>query len=215
MDGAVLQAGAALSCMHSFADALQSVQSDRPGIRLQSVAGLADLLDPAGPIGQCVVPYAGRPMFPVRALLFDKSATTNWALGWHQDRTIAVRARTDVPGFGPWTIKGGIQHVEPPFAIINAMLTVRIHLDPVPADNAPLLVALGSHKLGRIPEASIQAVVDRSSVHACLAAAGDVWIYATAILHASHAAARPARRRVLQVDYAAAELPGALAWAGL
>jgi hypothetical protein len=41
---------------------------------------------------------------PVSAKLFDKSASRNWALGWHQDRTIAVRARIDTPGYGPWTV---------------------------------------------------------------------------------------------------------------
>jgi hypothetical protein len=35
------------------------------------------------------------------------------------------------------------------------------------------------------------------------------------ILHASEAARRPARRRVLQVDYAARDLPGALEWLGV
>ena len=30
------------------------------------------------------------------------------------------------------------------------MVTLRVHLDPVPATNAPLLIAPGSHKLGRI-----------------------------------------------------------------
>lgn len=50
---------------------------------------------------------------------------------------------------------------------------------------------------------------------ACLAAAGDMWAYATPILHASSAATQPRRRRVLQVDYAAIDLPGGLEWLGI
>jgi hypothetical protein len=50
---------------------------------------------------------------------------------------------------------------------------------------------------------------------ACLARAGDAWLYRTAILHASDPAIAPRRRRVIQVDYAAFDLPHGLAWAGL
>ena len=44
--------------------------------------------------------------FPVRGLFFDKTLKTNWGLPWHQDLTVAVSARRDVPGFGPWTAQG-------------------------------------------------------------------------------------------------------------
>jgi hypothetical protein len=76
---------------------------------------------------------------PVRAVLFDKTAERSWAVGWHQDRTIAVRARRDVPDFACWDVKDGIVHVAPPFALLARMVTMRIHLDAVDADNAPLL----------------------------------------------------------------------------
>jgi hypothetical protein len=41
------------------------------------------------------------------------------------------------------------------------------------------------------------------------------WLYATPILHASQSATAPSRRRVLQVEYAAKELPGGLEWLGI
>src|SRR6266571_5190867 len=46
--------------------------------------------------------------FPVRALLFDKTPAANWKVTWHQDLTIAVRARRDVEGNGvsPRVIRG-------------------------------------------------------------------------------------------------------------
>jgi hypothetical protein len=50
---------------------------------------------------------------------------------------------------------------------------------------------------------------------ACLAEAGDVWLYATPILHASEAAVEARHRRVLQVDFAVGELPGGLKWLGI
>jgi len=85
----------------------------------------------------------------------------------------------------------------------------------LPATNAPLLVAPGSHKRGRIPTADIPDVVRQCGVITCLAEAGDVWLYATPILHASDAAVEPLHRRVLQVDYAADWLPGGLEWLGI
>ena len=92
---------------------------------------------------------------------------------------------------------------------------VRLHLDDVPETNAPLLVAPGSHRLGCIPEADVPGVVERCGVAVCTAVAGDVWLYATPILHASKAATAASRRRVLQVDYAINELPGGLRWLGV
>ncbi|TCM17361.1 phytanoyl-CoA dioxygenase PhyH [Novosphingobium sp. PhB165] len=167
------------------------------------------------PIGALVALANGRAVRPVRAVLFDKNERTDWSLGWHQDRTVAVRARAEVSGFGPWSVKQGIHHVEPPFAVIDDMLTVRIHLDSVDTENAPLLIATGSHRLGRISVGEVENVVEQSPIHVCLAQAGDVWVYRTPILHASNAARPGRRRRVLQVDYAAGDLPAPLEWLGI
>lgn len=95
------------------------------------------------------------------------------------------------------------------------MVTLRIHLDPVPADNAPLLIAPGSHRYGRVPKASVDAVVHGCGTYVCLAERGDVWAYATPILHASAASSGHAHRRVLQVDYSAINFPAPLEWLGI
>ncbi len=152
---------------------------------------------------------------PVRAILFDKQPGANWALGWHQDRTIAVRSKKDVPGFGPWSRKSGIDHAEPPFEYIERMITLRAHLDACGSDNAPLMIVPGSHRLGRIPVQDIEGIVSAGKAVACLADAGDVWVYATAILHASEAAVSPTHRRVLHVDYSSDRLPHGLEWFGV
>jgi hypothetical protein len=186
-----------------------------PGFRLAGVAALAELLEAHGPIGRLAADHLGSAAQPVRALLFNKTPEQNWSLGWHQDRTIPVRKRIETHGFARWTIKSGIQHVEPPFALLERMLTLRVHLDPVGPANAPLLVAAGSHRLGKIPEQDITPIVQRLGTHACLAERGDIWLYATAILHASEAAAEPRSRRVLQVDYSADTLPPPLEWLGV
>ncbi|ETI65081.1 phytanoyl-CoA dioxygenase [Sphingobium sp. C100] len=195
--------------------ALSAFPADRAGQRLAKLPMLAGMLSATGAVGRHAAAHLGDAAKPVRAILFDKSAAANWALGWHQDRTIAVATRIDTPGFGPWTVKSGIQHVAPPQSLLDAMLTLRIHLDPVEADNAPLLIAPGSHRHGRVAETDVPGLVARCGIHACLAQRGDIWLYATPILHASDAARRPRHRRVLQLDYSANPLPGALAWSGV
>jgi len=200
-------------------DALRSVlarlPSDQAGLRLREIEGLGRYLESAGPVGVLPAKVLDDASRPVRAILFDKTASANWSLAWHQDRTICVKRRVEVAGYGPWSMKAGMQHVAPPFELLSRMVTVRVHLDDVSADNAPLLIAPGSHRFGRVAVDEIEAVVRQCGVKACLADAGDVWLYSTPILHASEVATRPARRRVLQIDYADEDLPGDLEWLGV
>lgn len=201
--------------MRSLASALVDLPPDQAGIRLHGIAALRPLLAPSGPVGRIAASVLGEHCRPVRAILFDKTAATNWALPWHQDRTIAVTRRVDVPGFGPWTTKRGLLHVAPPADLLAGMVTLRVHFDPVPPTNAPLLVAPGSHRIGLIPESELKRVVEKCGTAVCLAEAGDVWLYSTLILHCSEAASDPAHRRVLQVDFAVGDLPGGLDWLGV
>lgn len=188
---------------------------DGPGTRLVNDSSLTALLRSDGTLQAVARSKLGDGARPVRAILFDKRPESNWALGWHQDRTIAVRARIETTGFGPWSAKAGIVHVEPPFALLENMVTLRAHLDDCGEDNAPLLIVPGSHRLGRIPAAEVSALAERLGSHACLARASDVWLNATTIVHASKASQAPSRRRVLHVDYSAEELPGGLDWLGV
>lgn len=214
-DGFEHHAGSALPALADLRLVLESVPIERAGARLHGVHGLREVLNGGGSIGAVASHHLGAAARPVRALLFDKSGENNWALGWHQDRTIAIAERCEVEGFGPLTVKAGMIHIEPPPTLQAAMITLRIHLDDVPLDNAPLLAAAGSHRLGRVPQADIAGVVRSSRIAHCAASAGDIWAYSTPIVHASELAARPGRRRVLQVDYAAQELPGGLRWLGI
>lgn len=186
-----------------------------PGVRIADASAFAAMLAPGGPIGNVAAVAIGGAARPVRAILFDKVAARNWALGWHQDRTIVVAERIAVEGFGPWTVKAGLIQVEPPFAILDRMVTLRVHLDPIDASNAPLRILPGSHRLGRLEEPAIEDLARTTPERLCRAARGDIWLYATAIVHASSPADPPRRRRVVQIDYAAEALPAPLRWHGL
>jgi Phytanoyl-CoA dioxygenase (PhyH) len=211
-DGAQLFPGAGTAMLRALKDWYAGAPS-APGTRITKLGALGRFLTGSGPIATVVAQLGGAAMRPVRAIAFDKSPDANWALGWHQDRTINLAARAEVEGYGPWTIKQDSPHVEPPFAVIAAMLTLRIHLDPVTPDNAPLEIALGSHRKGYIAEPDVPAVVAAAKVAECLAEPGDVWAYATPILHASQRSRVTARRRVLQIDFSAEQLPAPLEWA--
>jgi hypothetical protein len=185
-----------------------SAKGSKPGERL-SCSGdfVRTALQAMLPVAEQCVPGPR----PVRAVLFDKSPARNWVVPWHQDRTIAVQQRIEQAGFGPWSVKDGVAHVEPPFALLARMVTLRLHLDDCPADNAPLCVALGTHR-ARVAAADAAGVAHASPQRACLASAGDIWAYATPIVHMSERALRPSRRRVLQVDFSPDELPGGMEW---
>jgi hypothetical protein len=83
--------------------------------------------------------------FPARATLFDKTADANWLVPWHRDLTICVGAGTEVPGYGPWSKKAGVWHVQPPTSVLERMLSVRIHLD-CSARNDALRVIPGTNR---------------------------------------------------------------------
>lgn len=194
---------------------LADFPKQRAGTRLRTLSFARGAFAPGGDVGRICAEILGKCSHPVRAIYFDKNAENNWALGWHQDRTICVQEKSALPGYGPWTRKMGLWHVGPPDDVLAQMITVRIHLDDVGADNAPLLIAAGSHRHGRVSEGDIDAMISSSATYACCGRAGDLWVYSTPILHASAKSMRPARRRVLQVDYAAFDLPDSLQWQAL
>jgi hypothetical protein len=201
--------------LRGLEEAIADLPPDQAGIRLYGIAALRPYLASPGSIWKVAASVLGEAARPVRAILFDKTPSTNWGLPWHQDRTIVVTRRVEVEGFGPWTVKSGLLHVAPPFDLLAGMVTLRVHLDAVSETNAPLLIAPGSHRLGQIPEGEVPSVVERCGIATCFAEAGDIWLYSTPILHCSEAARVPAHRRVLQVDFAASDLPGGLAWLGI
>lgn len=214
VDGAELFQGALDEmALRRVENAVADLQ-DRPGTRVFALDPVHDLTAVYGPLGGIAASLHGKGTRPVRAILFDKRADLNWSLGLHQDRTIAVTKRVEVPGYGPWSVKGGQHHVQPPPDIIARMVTLRIHLDDIDADNAPLLILRGTRDRGQLPEGEIDALSAQLEPFACHARRGDVWAYGTAIVHGSAAVReRGRRRRVLQIDYARDALPSGLEWA--
>ncbi len=149
---------------------------------------------------------------PVRAILFDKSPGANWLVPWHQDLSIAVVARVEVPGVGPWSMKDSIPHVQPPVAVLDQMLTLRLHLDDCDETNGALQVIPGSHRLGRLDAQQIRELRESRPAELCRARAGDALLMRPLLLHASGHSQSDRHRRVLHIEYAACTLPEPLRW---
>lgn len=154
----------------------------------------------------------GKSFFPVRAILFDKTPEANWFVPWHQDITIAVADKVDAVGFGPWSIKADIHHVQPPAEILEKMITVRLHLDDCDETNGALKVLPGSHRGGKLNSQSIDKWKQESAPVLCKATRGSVQLMKPLLLHASSAATVPRHRRVLHIEYASEKLPENLEW---
>lgn len=159
-----------------------------------------------------VRPHVSTPPRPVRAIYFDKSPATNWLVTWHQDLTLVVRTPFDVPGFGPWSVKDGVQHVQPPVGLLEKMLTVRLHLDDCDENNGALRVLPGTHRLGRLDAQRIRALREQQEEIVCDVAAGGALIMRPLLLHASGRSRSNRHRRVLHIEYAAFTLPEPLEW---
>jgi len=150
--------------------------------------------------------------FVVRGILFDKTDAANWKVPWHQDVTIAVTDRVDVDEYGPWSVKAGVVHVQPPARVMERMVSVRLHLDDCPAENGALRVLPGTHRDGKLSAEQIDAAVAEVAPVTCEAHAGDVLVMRPLLVHASSAAMVPRHRRVIHFDYANVELAGGLEW---
>jgi ectoine hydroxylase-related dioxygenase (phytanoyl-CoA dioxygenase family) len=174
------------------------------------VASLARLAAVRAPIEEILGPNC----FAVRGLFFDKTSDANWKVAWHQDLTIAVRRRFDVSGFGPWSEKAGIPHVQPPTATLERMLSIRIHLDDCGTENGPLQVVPGSHRLGRLDTDEISTLRRDHEERPLTASSGSAVLMKPLLLHASSASVNPAHRRVIHLEFAAEELPKPLEWHG-
>jgi len=124
-----------------------------------------------------------------------------------------VKQRIDVSGYGPWSIKEGVPHVQPPIEILETMVTVRLHLDDCDESNGPLRVIPGSHRTGRRDAADIVKSRANQKEVICSMQAGDALLMRPLLLHASSEASAPAHRRVVHLEYSTGSLASGLEWA--
>lgn len=159
-------------------DSIESVKSEislgcaelrRYGIRnlekrFNCIAQLAASLDVLAIAGELL----NSPPSLVRAVFFDKTPETNWFVTWHQDKTVTLNKRREMEGWGPWSLKDGVCHVQPPRAVLDAMVTIRLHIDAADAQSGCLKILPGSHRQGILTQAQLDQLLKASTPVACV-----------------------------------------------
>jgi ectoine hydroxylase-related dioxygenase (phytanoyl-CoA dioxygenase family) len=192
--------------------AIARSQQDRANVRnVLAVSPRARELLRASPVFELAAEFLGREPVLTRAILFDKRPGANWRVGWHQDVTIAVTRKLDLPGFSGWSVKEQVVHVQPPVEILERLLTLRLHIDDCMEANGPLLVLPGSHREGRLSDEQI-AQWSKGQPKTCIMAAGGALLMRPLLLHRSSPATEPSHRRVLHLEFAGDRLPRGLEW---
>lgn len=145
----------------------------------------------------------GSTAVPFRATLFDKSPVSNWLVVWHQDTALPLRERRDVLGWGPWSVKDGVNYAHAPANALEQVLALRLHLDDSVAENGPLRVLPGTHTLGVLSDEALHDLSTKVAAVDCLVPRGGVLAIRPLVVHASSKSQSNAPRRVLHIEYAA------------
>jgi hypothetical protein len=163
---------------------------------LRSSAALAGLVPPDHVALQCT--------------LFEKSADTNWLVPIHQDLSIPVAEQVGSAPLQGWSQKQGNWFVQPPLAVLQQLVALRLHLDDCGSADGPLYVVPGSHLNGLVPQQ--EAIAARGDELPCTLGRGGVLAMRPLLLHRSSKATGDSRRRVLHFVFGPAQLPHGLRW---
>ena len=178
-------------------------QRSRAGIRhalsLNAVAGLARQPN----IIELARIVLGPATLPFRATLFDKSPKSNWLVVWHQDTALPLRERSEVPGWGPWSIKDRVLYAHAPATSLSQVLALRIHLDHSTPHNGPLRVLPGTHTLGVLDDDRMHELSTSINPAECVVPQGGILAMRPLLIHSSSKSQVEADRRVLHIEYAA------------
>ncbi|TAE87628.1 MAG: phytanoyl-CoA dioxygenase [Bacteroidetes bacterium] len=149
--------------------------------------------------------------FVVKSIYFDKPATSNWYVSYHQDLTISVDRKVELDNYGPWTTKQNQFAVQPPIDIMENIYTIRIHLDDTDENNGALRVIPKSHAKKIYRPETINRNTEKEEM--CCVSKGGILIMKPLILHSSSRTTNNKRRRVIHIEFSNQELPAAIKWA--
>ncbi len=150
--------------------------------------------------------------FVYKATLFDKRTDANWLVAWHQDISIPVANRYELPTWNGWSVKDGVNYVQPPSEVLASLVALRIHLDECNISSGPLRVLKASHQLGRIPHEKCAALAASYEEKVVTGPVGSALLMRPLLVHASSKISAAQRRRVLHLEFAAFELANGLSW---
>lgn len=153
----------------------------------------------------------GKDYFLVKSIYFDKPETSNWFVSYHQDLTISVNQKVEIPGFGPYTKKHNQFAVQPPLNALESNFTIRIHLDDTNEENGTLKVIPNSHSKGIYRPETIDWNIEKEV--SCNVARGGLMVMKPLLLHSSSRTTNNQKRRVIHLEFSNQTLPKELQWA--
>lgn len=148
----------------------------------------------------------------VQCTLFDKTPEKNWLVAFHQDLTIPVREKVEHPELRAWSVKEGQHFVQPPVALLEQLISVRVHIDECGPDNGPLRLIPASHRRGHIDEVEATRLRSVSGEVLLPIRRGGALLMKPLVLHASSKATSPGHRRVLQFLFGPPTIEYGLRW---
>jgi len=148
----------------------------------------------------------GESAFPFHATLFAKSTEANWLVAWHQDTALPLRERRDVSGWGPWSIKSGVEYAHAPAKALEQVLAIRVHIDDSTTQNGSLRVVPNTHARGVLTDEQIHQLSTEIEPVECTVGKGGLVLMRPLIVHASSKASSAQSRRVVHIEYAAQRL---------
>jgi ectoine hydroxylase-related dioxygenase (phytanoyl-CoA dioxygenase family) len=148
----------------------------------------------------------GNEALPIRATLFDKSPLSNWLVVWHQDTALPLRERREKTGWGPWSVKDGVNYAHAPMQALQNVLALRVHLDDSTASNGPLRVLPDTHKFGVLTDDQIHGLAELTAPVSCIVPRCGVLAMRPLVIHASSKSTSEIPRRVLHIEYASSSV---------
>jgi ectoine hydroxylase-related dioxygenase (phytanoyl-CoA dioxygenase family) len=199
---------------------LQSIDTSKENFRksedlfairqfLKEVPEIKDLIFNEN-IRKVVKEIFGEKYFVVKSIYFDKPETSNWYVAYHQDLTISVDKKLELPGFGPWTTKQNQFAVQPPVNVLENIYTIRIHLDDTDENNGALKVIPKSHAKGIYRPETIDWTVETEEI--CNVEKGGIMLMKPLTLHGSNRTTNGKKRRVIHIEFSDTEFSEVLQW---
>jgi hypothetical protein len=132
---------------------------------------------------------------------FSKNTDNNWYVTLHRDLSIPVAEEIESDKWSGWNVKEGQLYAQPPRAVLESLVAVRIHFEDNDENNGALEVVKGSHKTD----------CDNSETIVCRVGAGGALVISPLVLHKS-SKLKSGSRRVLHFVFGPHNLPDGASW---
>ncbi|GGF39203.1 phytanoyl-CoA dioxygenase family protein [Echinicola rosea] len=149
-------------------------------------------------------------LFVTKVALIDSQSNLN--VRWHQDTTIDVKHKAQLPGFADWRESAGYFKVCPPSQILKNGLIVRIHLEEAFEEKGAMEVFPGTHQEKKTND-QIQLMASKRLPTIVEVDAGGVHLMHPLLVHRSPKQSPKDKTKVIQLILHSLNLPNGLTWA--